>query len=52
VEEGCRQLRVDALQQFQCWPKSNTGAGCLRRFDNEEQLIGPAFITLSPITGT
>jgi hypothetical protein len=52
VEEGRRQLRVDPFQQLQGWPKGHTSTGCLRRLDNEEQLVGLILITLRPITGS
>src|ERR1019366_5483593 len=43
---------MDVLQQFQRWPKGRTTASCLRRLDNQKQLIGLGFITLRPIIGT
>jgi hypothetical protein len=52
VEERRWELRVDALQKLQRWPKGRTAAGCFGRLDDEEQLIGPGFIPLRPISGT
>ena len=51
MKERRWQLRVNALQQLQRWPKVGTTAGRLRRLNNEEQLVGLGFITLGPIGG-
>ena len=42
---------MDVLQQLKRWPKGRAATRRLGRFDDEEQLVGPGFITLSPIRG-
>ena len=48
VEKGRWQMWMNFFQQFQRWAEGHTATACLGRLDDEEQLVGLAFIALCP----
>ena len=43
---------MNFFQQFQRWSEGHTSTACLGRLNNEEQLVGLAFVTLRPFAGS